>query len=258
MVSQKKQKDVEELVSLIDKYPVIGVLDMKFLPSAQLQEIRNRLRGEALIKMYRKNVIIRALEKTKKKGISRLKEKIGEIPALIFSESNPFKLLKKLKESRSFARAKVGDVLSKDVEVRAGPTNIAAGPAIGQLQKLGLKTTVKDGKINIEESMVVAKTGDVVTKEMADVFALLDVKPVEIGLNMTAAYEAGMIYDKEILSIDEEYVLNLLKEAASNAFALSVNLNIPTKENITYLLTQASSNAEKLSLLVKKEKEEEK
>ncbi len=258
MVSKKKAEQVKELNQFMDKYPVIGILEMKSMPSAQLQEMRKQLKEKALIRMYKKNIIIRALEKSGKKNIEKLKNSMAEIPALIFSETGPFKLSNTLQENRTPARAKTGDRLDRDVEVKEGPTDIAAGPAIGQLQKMGLKTSVKDGKIKIESSQVIGKEGDEVSKELANVLSMLDIKPVEIGLKMVAAYEKGTIYKEDSLSISKESVLQSLKEAASSAFALSIELGIPTSDNIRHMISNACSQAKALSSLVEKDKGEEK
>lgn len=242
MVSENKTKEVKEIVDFLEKYPIVAILEMKFLPSAQLQKIRNEL-SDVKIKMFRKNAILRALKKTKKKDLNKLSDIVGEIPALLFTEMDPFRLAKLLRKTKTPARAKVGDILSNEVSVETGPTNIAAGPAIGLLQKFGLKTVVKDGKIAIENSGVIAKKGDKVTKEISDILTLIDAKPMEIGLNLLAVYKDGIIYAKEELEIDEEIILEKIRLAASEAKNLSLTIGYPTKDNIAALLKKAENES---------------
>ena len=66
---------------------------------------------------------------------------------------------------------------------------------------------------------------------------------MEIGLNLIAAYQDGGILTKKDLDIDEEAFTNDLKQAASDAFALSVSLALPLKDNIEMLIQKAHSEA---------------
>jgi len=252
MVSENKIKAVEDLKKHLEENRVIGLIDVTSLPSAQMQSMRKKLRGKALIKMFKKSIINHAFDKSKKKDIKRMNEKINGIPALILTNENPFQLAKIIRKSKMAAKAKVGDVLDKDVEAKAGPTDIAAGPAIGQLQKLGIQTSVKEGKINIESDKVIAKAGDTVTKDMVTAFSLLDAKPMEIGMNLLCVYEDGKIYEKELLELDEEEVLKRVKEAFNNSLSLSIAINYPTKENITFILSNANLEATSLSSAIDK------
>ena len=77
MVSEKKKLAVEELKDELEKYPVIGMLDMFKLPARQLQEIRDDLRGKAVIKMVRKNVMKLAIEDVKIGGLDKLESEIN-------------------------------------------------------------------------------------------------------------------------------------------------------------------------------------
>ena len=85
--------------------------------------------------MSKKNLILRALDKTDKK-MDELKEKIEKETALILTNENPFRIFKIIKENRAPAAAKVGQVATKDITIQKGPTPIAPGPAISTLQKV--------------------------------------------------------------------------------------------------------------------------
>lgn len=62
-VAEWKIREVEELKNLIDQYPVIGIANLVGIPAKQLQQIRNKLRGEAVIRVSKKTLIKIALEK---------------------------------------------------------------------------------------------------------------------------------------------------------------------------------------------------
>src|SRR3989344_8566689 len=116
------------------------------------------------------------------------------MPALIMTELDPFRLYKLLKSSKSPAFAKPGNVLPKDAMVKAGPTNFTPGPIIGELGKFGIKAGVEAGKIVIKEDKVVARAGQKVDAKMAELLIRLDIKPMEIGLNVVACYDRGTIF----------------------------------------------------------------
>ena len=72
MVSEKKKQEVVEIKELIEKYPVVGLIDLFKMPSRQLQFIRKSMRNDALIKMCKKSVLLLALKNvTKKKNIQK-------------------------------------------------------------------------------------------------------------------------------------------------------------------------------------------
>ena len=71
---ERKKKEVEEMKKLLDDYPVIGVVNLHKMPSAQLQNIRKTLSGEAKIKMSKKTLMKFALEKCKHKKMKELEE----------------------------------------------------------------------------------------------------------------------------------------------------------------------------------------
>ncbi len=77
MVAKWKFEEVEKLKSLIESYPVVGIVDMTNIPARQLQNIRAQLRGDVLIRMSKKRLIKLALEKAKR-DIDLEKTKIKE------------------------------------------------------------------------------------------------------------------------------------------------------------------------------------
>ena len=93
-VSESKKKIVEELLKLGKDYPIIGLLNMENLPAKQLQKINEKLRGDFVLRMAKKRIIKIAFDKLKedKKGIDKLTEYFKGMPALIFTNKDPFGL----------------------------------------------------------------------------------------------------------------------------------------------------------------------
>ncbi len=248
MVSEKKKLAVEELKGELGKYPVIGMLDMFNLPAKQLQEIRDKLRGKAVIKMVRKNVMKLAIEGVKVKGLEKLEKEIRNQPALLLSEVNPFELARIIESSKSSAPAKPGDIATRNIVVKAGPTTIKPGPVIGELQRVKLPAGVEGDRIVVKKDTVVVKEGEEITKPLADVLMKLGVEPVEISLNLIAVCDRGTIYRKEVLFIPAEKYEGDLINAYRNAFNLALNIGLLTSDTLPLLISKAHHEAVLLAL----------
>ncbi len=206
---QVKQKIVDNFVKLMNEFPIVGAVDMESLPAPQLQVMKGQLRDTVTIMMAKKRVIFKALDEAEKtnKGISKLKEKLKGMPALLFTKENPFTLFKKLQKSKSSAPAKGGQTAPKDIIVKEGPTSFAPGPIISELGAIGIKSGITDGKVAVKEDSTVVKEGEVISAQVAGILTRLGIEPMEIGLNVNAVYEDGIIFDKKTLTIDEtEYI----------------------------------------------------
>jgi large subunit ribosomal protein L10 len=247
MVREEKIKEVEEIRSLIESYTVIGVLNMHKLPARQLGQIRHRL-PDTKIKMSKKSFMVRALEGSKKKGIAQIKDNVEGPTAFLFTNENPFRLFRRLKESRTPATAKVGDIATKEIVIQKGSTGLPPGPAISTLQKIGLKSSVQGGKIAVLQDKVVCKAGETISEDLASVLSLLKIEPLEIGLELVAAYEDGIIYDRSVLDVSMDDYIKEIEAAVHCAFNLSINTGYPTKQTIELMIQKVFSEAKGLAV----------
>jgi len=251
MVSESKKHAVEQLSRDLKKYPVIGLLDMYKLPARQLQEIRDGLRGKATIKMTKKNIIKLAIEKAGVSGLEKLESMIKNQPALLLSDVNPFELAKVIESSKSSAHAKPGDIVTKDISVKEGPTSLKPGPIIGELQRVKIPAGVEGDKIVIKKDTIVAKSGEQITKPLADVLMKLGIEPVEISLNLIAAYDRGEIYGKDLLFIPTEKYESDIIDAYRRAFSLALSIGHATAQTLPLLLVKAYKEAVSLAIEAK-------
>lgn len=238
-VSDQKKKVVESFVKLMKDYPIVGAIDLEGMPTAQLQKVRATLRDNDMVLLVSKRRIMKiAIEKAKKdkKGIEELEANLKGMPAMIFSKKDPFKLYKLLKSSKSEAPAKAGQIAPKDIEIKAGVTNFLPGPIISELASVGVKSGVENGKVAIKQDCIVCKEGKVITAKLAEMLTRLNIKPMEVGLNLIAAYENGVIFKKSVLDIDEAKYLADITQAASESFNLSVETGYFTKENVDVII----------------------
>lgn len=239
MLKTQKITESEKLVKLIENYPIIGIVSIHKMPGRQLQQIKQMLEGKAVIKVSKKTVISHAFEKSSIDGIKKLEEKLDGEVALLLSDANPFKLYRDINKIRSPASAKAGDVALNDIEIKAGPTDLMPGPAITALQKGGLKTKVDAGKIAIMTDKVVCKAGETISADLATVFTMLKMQPMEIGLNVVAILEKGTIYDKSVLAIDEAQYAKDVSSAITAMINLSVFTGYPVAETVELMIQKA-------------------
>src|SRR3989344_1231803 len=240
-VAKWKKDKVEEIKKLINQYKIVAIADMTNMPSPQLQKMRSSLRGNMRIIMTKARLMKLAIRELKdtKKGIEQLEESLKGMPSLVLTQENPFRLSKLLSKSKTKAPAKPGQLAPNDIKISAGPTPFAPGPVMGELGQLGIKTTVQEGKIHIKDDVIIVKEGAVISDKVASMLSKLKIEPMEIGLNLIAAYEDGLIYKKDVLSIDESMYINNVRMAYSQSINLAMNIDYPTKDTISLMVKKA-------------------
>ena len=248
MTQEWKKKKVEELTGMIDEYSVIGIVNMYKMPAPQLQTMRKELSEKAKIMMAKKSLIKFALEKSKKKGVKDLEKHLKGQPTFLFTNTNPFEIFKFIKENKTQAPAKVGDIAPNDIVLKAGDTGLPAGPAIGNIADVGAIAKVQDGKIHVTKDKVITKEGEEISAKVASVLNLLGMEPMEIGLDLVAVYENETIFDKKVLDIDEEEFRGRLMSCITGAINLSVNSSYITKTTAPIIIRKAFMEAKSLAL----------
>lgn len=244
-VSPRNKVFADKIRVYVKKYSIVGVVDVSGLPAPQFQRIRASLKGKAEVLIVKKNLIELVFDELDKKypGIAGLKGKMVGIIGLVFTNDNPFTIYKFIKKNKSSAPAKPGSIAPNDIIVPAGPTGFAPGPIIGELGALKIKAGISGGKVEIKSDSIVAKEGDVISAQLAGILTRLGIEPMEVGLNIKAVYEAGTIFGKDVLDVDEDAILANLKGCALDAYKLSIGLDYYTEENIAYFIGKASKDS---------------
>ncbi len=242
-----KKDEIEDIKRLMTSHSSIGIVGVTGIPSNQLQLMRKSLRGIADLKMCRNSLIDRALAESSD-DIKQINKYVESQTALLFTNENPFKLFKILDKGKTSAPMKAGGIAPKDIVVEKGPTSFPPGPIVGELTGAGIPAGIEGGKVVIRQTKTVAKKGDVVDAKLASILSRLEIHPMELGLDLRAVYEHGMIYESKILSVDETTYTNNLTLAVQHAFNLSVNSAYPAKATISTLLTKAASQSRNLAI----------
>jgi large subunit ribosomal protein L10 len=243
-VAEWKKDEVNDLKELINSYEVVGIANLSDIPARQLQKMRQTLRDNATIRMSKKTLISLALDDSDKEGtINTLADHMDGQPALVFTNMNPFKLFKILESSKTAAPAKAGAIAPEDIVVPKGDTGFPPGPILGELQQIGIPAKIDKGKIVVQKDQVVVKAGEEVSAKVAGILTRLDIQPMEVGIDLKAAYENETVYTADLLTIDDEKTLSDVQKAFSQAFNLSVNAVIYNKESTPAIIQKAATQS---------------
>jgi len=249
-IPQWKVDSVESLTITINDSKMIGLVNVEGVGAKQLQGIRDSLRGSAVIKMSRNTLMIRALEKSTKKGVKDLIEYVTGPVAFVFSEQDPFVLSKFLAANKAAAPAKGGQTSPKNIIVPAMNTGVAPGPFISELAGLKIPSRVKGGSIHITDDTVAVKAGGIISNAMAMMLSRLGIEPMELQLKLIAAYTDGQVLTADSFEIDLEGLFSQVLLGHQYAVNLSVNTGIPTEETMPLIIAKANMEAKSLVMTV--------
>ncbi|NYT01628.1 MAG: 50S ribosomal protein L10 [Methanosarcinales archaeon] len=241
-VPEWKIKEVDELVEKIGNSRVVAVIGVREIPASDIQRMRAELRSTSEIRMVRNNIARRAFDMCEA-GLKPLSNYIEDQSALIFTDANPFALKKLLDAERRPMAIRAGTRSPKDIVVDAGETSFSPGPMVGKLQSAGVPAAIKGGKVVINQTTVLAREGEIVSPKLAEVLQLMEIFPKEVGLELRAAYEGGLIFRAEDLSINVEALLADLSQASARAFSLAVEIAYATPQTINPILQLAQGKA---------------
>ncbi|MFH1586206.1 MAG: 50S ribosomal protein L10 [archaeon] len=255
-IPQVKKQTVAELADLIKHKKTILIASIKNIPASQFQEIGKKLRGKAIVKVPKKNLIFRALDSSENETVKKLKEQIGDSVALLFSDIDSYDLAGELVRNKSPAKAKAGQEAPEDIEVEAGPTDLLPGPAISELGAVGIQIQIEKGKIHIKQNKVIAKKGDKISAAAADIMGKLDIKPFLVGFEPLVAFDIkeNKLYLE--IKIDPEGTLNELKSAYAKALAFAVEIGNINETTIKFLIGKAASQERRLNKVMSGEPDE--
>ena len=246
--AQWKVELVNGLVQEIEQSPVTALVSIKGIRNSQLQKIRRELRGDAHIRVVRKRLLLKALEKAKQKNIRDLGKFAGGQIAVVTTKEFPTKLYSILESKKQKAAARGGEIADHDIIIPEMATNFPPGPMISEFQKAGLQTAIDKGKIVIKKETLYVKKGEPIPKDKAKILEKLEIMPVTVGLDIIGAYSDGVIFNRDAIAITQEMVLNDLVKAFSQARNIALDAMFLVKEIVPDLIVKARISAEALAL----------
>ena len=248
VVLEEKSGEVEAIKELLQGYKSIGIASLKKVRASQLQELKKNL-GEKVYMRVLKNTLMRfAIEGMGKEDLRKLEAYLDGSNVYLFTNLNPFKLALLLERGKIKTTAKSGDIAFMDVVVPAGNTAQPPGPVISQLNAVGLPTRIESGSVWVSKDTLVVRKGEEINERLAGVLSKLGIKAVELGISMRAVLDEGLMIGGDMLKVDVDATRKNIEQSNGEAFALSLSIAYPTKENINALLQTAHQKAFALSL----------
>jgi large subunit ribosomal protein L10 len=253
----KKSAQISTLLRLAGQNSVIGLVDLSGISSKALQGIRSLLRAgrevEATIKVTKNTIKSLAFEKISQeinKDTAKIIPHIDGSCAIIFTNSNPFKLQQFLNKNQVPAPAKTGQISPVDVYIPEGTTNLDPGPIISELGSIGLQTRIEKGKIKITKTTKVLSVGDTVSESHSSVLSRLGILPFKVGLKLSIVLEDGDLIKGSVLEVDENKIIADLQQAHLKALTLAISPEVAyiSDSTIPTLLNTAVSRAISISL----------
>ncbi len=246
--SEQKVRVVEELVRLISSHRVIAVFKLVGLRANLLHEIRKKLRDMMAIRISKKTLFIKAVEKAGRPELQSLVEDINEPVGFIFSDVSAFRLKIILDKNRIPMHARAGEKADFDVIVPEMNTGLPPGPILSDFGKLKIPTRIDSGQIWIAKDTVVARRGESISPELASLLARLDIKAVLKGISIERAFEDGVLLTRDQLELDLEKFSEEVRSAHLQASSLAIEMGYITRETVIPLLVKSALEARALAV----------
>lgn len=246
--AQWKVELVKQVAKRIDNHNTVAIVDIHGLRNNQFQSIRRDVRQSAEIRVMRVTLLKKAIETSKKENINLLMPSVQGQVALLTTNDDPVNVNDLLSKKRQMMSPRGGEVASSDITIPEGETSFPPGPMISEFQKAGLQTAIEKGKIVIKKDSVVVKEGETISKERAALLQKLDIRPIEVGLNLVAAFSSGMVYSKDVLAITPEAVSIDIVKSFMSAKALALDTGFIVPEIMPDLIVRARLTAESLAV----------
>lgn len=247
-IHQWKKDAVDDLATLMENYKVLGLVDLSNMPDNLIQLIRLKLRDKALIRMSKKSLLLRALDKyekkSKKKNLIKFGEKILGQSGFIFTNEDPFALKRLFDENRMTRFAKDGDIAQEDIIVHEGDTGLPTGQAITELHLvLKLPTKIKNDTIWITSDKITHYKGDAISLKEAIVLRKLNIKPIEVNIKFYCAWDNEEIIPDSILNLDVEEIKHQFSLGIRQALDVACELPFIINDAVEYCTKKAALNA---------------
>ncbi|MCD6279928.1 50S ribosomal protein L10 [Candidatus Micrarchaeota archaeon] len=244
----KKKKQVNELYNNLKGAKMFAFIKLKNLPDNLFQNTRKLLRKDAKIFVYKKVVAERAFKKLGYNDLSLIKYFKEPVAILISNNITPYKLYWFFQKNKLKRAAKPGEIAPFDIIVPAGETDFPPGPILSELKAAKIQARVQKGKIVIADDSLVAKKGDIITETVAKALQKLDILPFDVNVELLIAQSDGIMFSPELLSISSEQLTQDIKSSFMDGYSLSINANVPTKDNIELLLNKTYMQGYSLGL----------
>lgn len=245
-IRERKQKMRETFEELLKSHRYLIIVNAYRLKASMLTEVRRLQKDlDFIIKGGKKGIFLKAVENIYPKSLEKLKNKLEGQVLFIFTNSDPFDIAFELDKFEMDLEASPGDIAPIDIVIPEGNTGIPPGPVIGLFSSLNIPTKIVGGAIHIVKDTLVAKKGDKITPNLANILSKLGIKPIKSKVNIAFAYDFkdNILIEREYLIPNLEDITRNLENASLNAIKLALEATYITDQTLPILLQRAFANS---------------
>jgi large subunit ribosomal protein L10 len=240
-VPLKKVRAVNELISLLLKYKTVLFADFSAISSPQLQQLRLKLRNLAVLKVAKNKIIKIAFKKVvnNEKIMYEIEKILTGNTLLLFTNENPFSIYFILEKNKVPRYAKPNDIALNEIIIPAGNTGLTPGPILSKFGACKIPTKVQEGAVWITKDTVVARKGDIISADLADILKKLNIKPIYTGIRVKLAISNGLVIRPEDLKIDPDEYKRQITLAFQESLKLCLGAMFITSEAAPLIIQKA-------------------
>jgi large subunit ribosomal protein LP0 len=232
-----------KLVELFEEYPKCFIVGVDNVGSKQMQEIRQGMRGHAVILMGKNTMIRKAIRGhlAKNPALEKLLPYIVQNVGFVFTKEDLGEIRTKLMENRRGAPAKAGAIAPCDVKIPA--QNTGMGPEkTSFFQALQIPTKIQRGTIEILNEVHLIKEGDKVGASESALLNMLGITPFSYGLVVLQVYDNGTMYSPDVLDMTTEELRKRFLAGVRNVASISLAIKYPTLASVAHSLATGIQN----------------
>lgn len=218
-----------KIQQLLDDYPKCLIVNADNVGSKQFQQIRQALRGTAIVLMGKNTMMrkaIRTYSENNKDFEKLLPHIVGNV-GMVFTKGDLIECREILLQNKVKAPARAGAIAPCPVVVPKQATTL--GPEkTSFFQALQITTKITKGCIEILNDVALITEGDKVGASEAALLNMLNISPFSYGLVLEKVYDQGSVYDPKILDIKPEDLHERILVGVRNIAAISLNIGYPT------------------------------
>lgn len=232
-----------KIVQLFDEYPKCILVGVDNVGSKQMQQIRQAMRGEAVLLMGKNTMMRKAIRghlpnnPALEKLLPHLKGNIG----FVFTKEDLVDVRDKILKFRVPAAARAGALAPIDVRVPA--MNTGLGPEkTSFFQALSIPTKITRGTIEIMSEVHLIKYGEKVGASEATLLGMLKISPFSYGLILEQVYDSGSVFSPEILDITDDSIRARFMMGVANVASVSLQIGYPTAASVAHSIANGFKN----------------
>lgn len=239
----RKAEYFQKLITLIDEYPQIIIVECDNVSSNQMQRIRTAMRGKAVLLMGKKTMMRKAIRQhiSVNPKLEHLMPHLHGNIGFVFTHEDLSEVRGLVTSLKVGAPAKAGIIAPNDVVVPAGPTGLEPTQT-SFLQALNIGTKINRGQIEILAPVTLIHEGEKVGQSEATLLSKLNIRPFSYGLVPRLIYDNGLIYESKVLDMGLDDVAAVVNKGVANIAAVGLQIGYPTIASVPHSIMNGFKN----------------